>query len=130
MMSPVESISLLPEIDAEFLQEKGFENEIIQVGGEVRVVLHDFSLPEQYTPRSANLMLRLPSGYPNANPDMFWTNPVVKLTTGSYPLNAEYLDPTADGWQRWSRHDQSWRGGVDNLRTKLASVRRELQKGR
>jgi hypothetical protein len=123
-------VALLPEIDAEFLEEKGFDYEIVQAPGEVRVIIHGYSFPGQYTPRSSNLMLRPPAGYPNANPDMFWTNPDVKLTNGAYPLNADYHDSSAGGWQRWSRHDNSWRGGVDNLRTKLASVRRELEKGR
>ncbi len=109
-MPAIGNVALLPEIDAEFLEEKGFDYEIVQATGEVRVIIHGYSFPGQYTPRSSNLMLRLPAGYPNANPDMFWTNPDVKLTNGAY--------------------DNSWRGGVDNLRTKLASVRRELEKGR
>jgi hypothetical protein len=125
-----ENISLLPELDAEFLQEKGFDCEIVQGAGEIRVIIHSFPFPEQYTPRASNLMIRLPAGYPNANPDMFWTNPDVKLSNGAYPLTADYHDSSAGGWQRWSRHDNSWRGGVDNLRTKFASVRRELEKGR
>ena len=33
-------------------------------------------------------------------------------------------------WQQWSRHFRiPWRQGVDNLRTFIASVRRELAKG-
>ena len=120
----------LPEIDAEFLDEKGINCEIIQGEGEVRVIFRDFPFPAQYVPRAVNLMIRLPAGYPNANPDMFWTSPDVKLANGRFPLNAEYHDPTAGGWQRWSRHDNSWRAGVDSLRTKLASVRREIEKGR
>lgn len=122
--------SLLPELDVEFLNEKNFDCEVLQYGGEVRVVINDFLFPERYAPRTARLMLRLPSGYPNANPDMFWTSPVVRLANGGYPLNADYHDPSAGGWQRWSRHDNAWRAGTDDLRTKVASVRRELEKGR
>ena len=122
--------SLLPELDVEFLNEKNFDCEVVQVGGEVRVIINDFPFPAQYSPRTARLMLRLPSGYPNANPDMFWTSPDVKLLNGNLPLNANYYDPSADNWQRWSRHDNSWRPGTDDLRTKIASVRRELEAGR
>jgi hypothetical protein len=121
---------LLPELDVEFLNEKNFDCEVLQTAGEVQVVINDFPFPELYSPRVARLMLRLPSGYPNANPDMFWTNPDVRLASGSYPLNADYHDPSAGGWQRWSRHDNTWRAGTDDLRTKVASVRRELEKGR
>ena len=122
--------SLLPELDLEFLNEKGFDCKVTQVGAEVRVVISGFPFPHQYTPRTARLMLRLPAGFPNANPDMFWTNPDVRLTNGNFPLNANYYDPSAGGWQRWSRHDNSWRPGTDDLRTKIASVRRELEAGR
>ena len=122
--------SLLPELDVEFLTEKGFDCEVVQVSGEVRVIISGFPFPAQYSPRSAKLMLRLPSGYPNANPDMYWTSPDVKLSSGNFPLNADYHDPSADNWQRWSRHDNSWRAGTDDLRTKIASVRRELEAGR
>jgi hypothetical protein len=121
---------LLPELDVEFLSEKGFDFETVQVNGEVRVIIHDFPFPAQYTPRKANLMLRLPAGYPNSNPDMFWTYPDVRLTSGNFPLSADYHDPGANNWQRWSRHDGTWRPGTDDLRTKLASVRRELEAGR
>lgn len=122
--------SLLPEIDAEFLKEKDFDCEIKQAPGEVRVLVRNFSFPAQYVPQQANLMIRLPAGYPNGNPDMFWTQPDVKLASGAFPMNADYHDGSAEGWQRWSRHDNSWRAGIDNLRTKIASVRRELDKGR
>jgi hypothetical protein len=121
---------LLPEIDAEFLTEKDFDCEIMQVPGEVRVILRGFTLPPHYMPRQTNLMVRLPAGYPNGNPDMFWTQPDVRLRNGAFPVGAEYHDPSAGGWQRWSRHDTGWRAGIDNLRTKYASVRRELDKGR
>lgn len=122
--------TLLPELDVEFLNEKDFDCEVTQVGGEVRVIINNFPFPAQYSPRTAKLMLRLPSGYPNANPDMFWTSPDVKLLNGNLPLNANYYDPSAGNWQRWSRHDNSWRPGTDDLRTKISSVRKELESGR
>lgn len=128
---PIEGTpALLPEPDIQFLEEKEFDYEIVQANGEVRVTIRDFPFPEQYRPRRANLMLRLPAGYPNANPDMFWTNPEVRLANGKFPLNAGWHDPSASNWQRWSRHSKSWRPGTDNLRTKIASVRRELEAGR
>jgi hypothetical protein len=130
MMPITGNASLLPELDVEFLDEKGFDCEVTQINGEVRVVLRDFLFPVKYSPQQANLMLRLPAGYPNSNPDMFWTYPDVRLTSGDFPLSANYHDPGANNWQRWSRHDSTWRPGTDDLRTKLASVRRELEAGR
>ena len=121
----------LPEVDADFLCEKGFQFEEHQVGGEVRLVIHNFPLPLAYVPRTCDLLLKLPAGYPNANPDMFWTSPAVRLADGRTPMSAEVME-FCDGrdWQRWSRHSGSWRPGVDNLRSKLRAVQSELEQGR
>jgi hypothetical protein len=127
-MNPVAEEKLLPELDLEYLDTKGYKYDLIRVGAEVRVIIHGYDLPPAYSPNKTDLVLRLPSGYPQRNPDMFWTRPDLKLSGGAYPNRADYHDPGADGWQRWSRHSD-WRPGIDNLRTKLASVRRELARG-
>lgn len=117
----------LPELDREFLDQKGYVYEVQQSGGDTYVLIRDFPLPQCYVPRSCTLLLRLPAGYPNANPDMFWTSPGVRLAAGGAPVAAEvpelYL---GQSWQRWSRHTNSWRPGIDNLQTKLRAVISEL----
>ena len=123
----------LPEADREFLDEKGYRYTVENVGGFMHVIIHDFELPPAYTPRTCDLLIRLPPGYPNANPDMFWTRPNVKLAAGNWPANADHLqDFSGSSWQRWSRHfpDGRWRAGIDGLDTYLASIRRELAVGR
>jgi hypothetical protein len=131
-MSEVDTLDdLLPEIDREFLLEKHPNHSVKRVGAETHVVIRDFNFPAAYTPRKANLLIMLPAAYPNANLDMFWTHPVVKLVNGNWPARADN-DATYDGasWQRWSRHFQTpWRQGVDNLRTFVATIRRELARG-
>jgi hypothetical protein len=121
----------LPEIDIDFLREKGFDFEELQAGGEVQLIIRNFQLPEAYTPRTCDLMLKIPAGFPNANPDMFWTSPTIRLVSGAFPKSAEVMQ-VCNGrtWQRWSRHCASWRPGVDNLRSKLRSVIAELESGR
>jgi hypothetical protein len=123
----------LPESDREFLKQKDCRYTVEKVGGFIHVIVHDFDLSAAYTPRKADMLVRLPSGYPNGNPDMFWTRPKVKLADGRTPINAD-VSQDFDGviWQRWSRHypDGRWRVGVDGLDTYLASVRRELALGR
>jgi hypothetical protein len=122
---------LLPEIDREFLEEKGYSYTAISAGGELHVVLRDYEFPPVYAPRTADLLIILPAGYPNANPDMYWTYPDVKLVNGQWPLNSEHHQTYGSrSWQRWSRHYQGkWRAGVDSLRTYLAVVRKEIAKG-
>lgn len=124
-------VDLLPEIDREFLEEKGYAFDVTQVGGEVHVILRGYEFPTVYTPRTADLLIILPAGYPNANPDMYWTYPDVKLVNGQWPLNGDHHHTYGSrSWQRWSRHFQGqWRPGVDTFRAYLAAVRKEIAKG-
>ena len=122
---------VLPEDDIQYLTSKGLRFDVRQNGGEIFVLIHEYALPACYTPASCTLLLKLLAGYPNSNPDMFWTTPGIRLASGSAPAAAEVIE-VYDGvqWQRWSRHTQQWRPGVDNLQTKLRSVRTELERGR
>lgn len=122
---------LLPEIDREFLQEKEFSFDVSTVGSETHVIIRDLAFPAAYVPRTADLLIILPAGYPNANPDMFWTFPDVKLANGTCPQACDAHQQYGDrNWQRWSRHYQiQWRAGIDSLRTYFAAVRKEIDKG-
>jgi hypothetical protein len=120
--------SVLPQADLDFLNEKGWQYEIALHPGEVRIYLRNFPLPEAFSPLVTDLLVRLPLGYPLSNPDMFWTKPDVRLVNGAYPARADYHDPSADGWQRWSRHGD-WRPATDNLRSKIACIKRALEAG-
>jgi hypothetical protein len=121
----------LPEDDRDYLNEKGYEFEVHEDGtGSLYVVIRRFVVGTAYVPAEANLMVILPAGYPNAQVDMFWTFPDVKLQNGSLPAASEHHhEYVGRNWQRWSRHFQGWRPGVDSLKTFIAAVRKELQKG-
>jgi hypothetical protein len=122
---------LLPESDREFLDEKGYAYDVQQGGGDVYVLIMEFNLPEAYSPRCCTLLLKLPAGYPNANPDMFWTAPTIQLACGGAPVAAQVVEILmGQAWQRWSRHTSSWRPGIDNIQTKLRAVVSELAKRR
>ncbi len=121
---------ILPEIDRDFLAEKGYKYRARRVGNDVHITIENFPFPAAYAPRSATLLIILPAGYPNANLDMFRTIPDVKLLDGAWPKNCNARETHVGvSWQRWSRHFTAWRQGVDNLRTFIASVKHELDKG-
>jgi Prokaryotic E2 family E len=122
---------LLPEIDRDFLADKNLKYVAMQLGADTHVIIKDFDFPAAYLPRKANLLIILPAGYPNANLDMFWTEPIVKLADGNWPTRADnHAVYNGVSWQRWSRHFQTtWRQGVDNLRTFVATIRKELARG-
>jgi len=130
--SAVQAEVLLAEEDVQHLQDKQYDFSVGRdTAGFVCVIIRGLKLASIYKQRVADLLVRLPPGFPMARPDMFWTEPHIQLATGAFPVCANTFDVNYDGrqWQRWSRHlDASqWRPGRDNLQTFLGIIRRELQ---
>lgn len=119
---------MLRPADAATLAELGLPDRITVDGGFIAVELPGFSVPAGLIPNQVTLLLRLPVGFPDVTPDMFWVDPPITTANGSPVPGTQsrelHLGKT---WQRWSRHIQGqWRPGVDNLATYLAYVRRCL----
>ena len=119
-------VAVLREQDQSFLDSLGYSYSVEVSDGFVNVVLANFPTPglDLY---HVDLLLRLPVGFPDATPDMFWVSPALTAKGAAIPgteLTENYLGRS---WQRWSRHiGGQWRPGVDNLETYLAYVRRAL----
>ena len=60
--------AVLPQADLDFLSEKGWQYEIAPHPGEVRIYIRNFPLPEAYSPRATDLLIRLPFGLPAVEP--------------------------------------------------------------
>jgi hypothetical protein len=122
---------LLPELDRDFLDAKGYDFEVHRENDTVLLVIRNMAFPAAYQPQVAELLIIIPAGYPNAQLDMFWTFPDVKLANGGWPAQSEHHQAyLGKNWQRWSRHfQQPWRPGIDSLKTFVASVRSEINKG-
>ncbi len=94
--------------------------------GWVNLVLHGYRLPAGLVPSSIDLLIRLPSQFPDAAPDMFWVIPdVTRVGTGTCPPNTEVHEPyLGRTWQRFSRHLQpgAWQVGVDGIPSWLATI--------
>jgi hypothetical protein len=120
---------LLPA-DQAFLVEKGFDYEVSTEGGLICVVIRDYPLPAGYTPERTNLLLRLPPNFPDAQPDMYWCDPAVRVgATGAYPVAAELFEQhLGRTWQRFSRHlpAGAWQPGRDSLESFLALIHADL----
>ncbi len=119
---------VLRPTDQAVLDDLGRVYEVGADGAFVTVLVSDFSLPCGLQPGTSNLLLRLPPGFPDAGPDMFWFDPVItgqnEVAIPGTESREVYLGRT---WQRWSRHiSGQWRPGIDNLGTYLAYVRRCL----
>jgi hypothetical protein len=119
---------MLVDDDAAFLESKGWRYEVESDGTFVNVVIRDYVLPDGYAPVRADLLLRLPQGFPDAAPDMFWFCPDVTYAAGGIPpATGDRLEYHGLIWQRWSRHLAiAWRPGIDNLQTYLRLIRTDL----
>ncbi|MGN6588237.1 MAG: E2/UBC family protein [Solirubrobacterales bacterium] len=122
---------MLSDGDEIYLKERGFDYEVVPEGAMFSLIIRGFHLPAGYEPAVVDLLLRLPGGFPDAAPDMFWMNPLVAYVGGGAPPATETrLEFGGRTWQRWSRHlAVAWRPGVDNLQTYLRLIRTDLEKG-
>jgi hypothetical protein len=102
-------------------------------GGFHCVVIRELPLPPGYGQSTTNLLLRLPPGFPDASPDMWWCDPPVRLaSSGAFPRGAELMEThLGRTWQRFSRHFQpgQWRSGESGLATFVAVIRRDFANG-
>jgi len=119
----------LPPTDGAFLADRRIAHAIEVDGGMTCVIFPDWPVPPGFDRDRADLLVRLPNGYPDVPPDMWWFSPAVKLADGR-PAQATEATERHIGrdWQRWSRHFQAgqWRSGIDGLESYLALIRHEL----
>ena len=120
---------MLPGSDTAFLNERSLRHTTTVEAGLLCVVVPNWRLPPGYSVQEADLLLRLPAGYPDVPPDMWWFDPAVVRADGQQipatNVNERHL---GRDWQRWSRHlrlDQ-WRSGIDGLGSFFTLIREEL----
>ena len=119
----------LPTKDQQYLKESGLQFKIVENNRQKAIILIDFNLPPQrFGFNQADILILLPSGYPDCAPDMFYTYPWLKLmVTGKYAHAADQPFQFNElTWQRWSRHNNTWRPGIDGIRTFLQRVQNAL----
>lgn len=119
-------VAVLRDQDQLFLESLGYSHSVEVSEGFLNLVLADFPTPG-LDQGQVDLLLRLPIGFPDATPDMFWVAPALTTKGVAIPGTEVIENHVGRDWQRWSRHiGGQWRPGVDNLETYLAYVRRAL----
>lgn len=119
----------LPDPDRRYLDDRGLPYSITVDGGMTCVVFSAWPLPAGFDNTSADLLIRLPGGYPDVPPDMWWFSPAIRLASGQVvPATDAIEQHLGRSWQRWSRHFQAgqWQSGIDGLESYLALINREL----
>ena len=121
----------LPPLDAAYLADRALDHEVQVNNGVTCVIFRRWKLPAGYDRDSADLLLRLPAGYPDVPADMWWFDPAIHLADGrsiqATDVMEQHLGRT---WQRWSRHFQrgQWQSGIDGLESFIALIRGELDR--
>lgn len=124
-----EGLASLPPEDHAYLEGRSISYEIVQDRAEVGVILRRFPLPTgKFDHAVADILIILPGGYPDAVVDMFHADPWLRLAANGQYARAANVSRIFAGrnWQRWSRHNNAWRPGVDGIHTVLARIERAL----
>lgn len=125
-------MTYLPSFDEIFLASSGldFEPAVVE-SGMTCIVFPSWPLPAGLNQPSADLLVRLPGGYPDAAPDMWWFSPAITAVDGRIIQATEYSEAyVGRTWQRWSRHlnPGQWQSGIDGLENYLALIRDETER--
>lgn len=121
---------VLPMKCRRYLTDRGITFEETQEGGQQAIVLRGFALPVgRFDVATADILIYLPAGYPDNAPDMFYCQPWLKLVPANHYPRAADQPQTFRGssWQRWSRHNTTWRPGVDGIWTMVKRIENALQ---
>jgi Prokaryotic E2 family E len=119
---------MLRPTDTASVEDLGLPYAVTAEAGFALLQIEKFPVGAGLAPEEVTLLLRLPPGFPDATPDMFWVDPPLRTVAGATIRGTESIEQHAGrAWQRWSRHIQGqWRPGIDNLSTYLFYVRRCL----
>ena len=123
-------MTFLPERDRQYLSDRGFSWEEVVDGVTKGIILQNFNLPVgRFSVPTANILIVLPAFYPDVAPDMFYLMPWLQLiSSGRFPRATEAAFAfQGQSWQRWSRHNDEWRPGIDSIRTTLKRVQDALE---
>ncbi len=123
----------LPEDDQQFLNGHGYNWTVHPDGGQGGLlVIKGFDVSGGgFSPSATDLMIRIPAQYNMAQLDMWYCDPPIRIAaTGQFAAASEVTEQHLNrAWQRFSRHliSGSWHPGVDNLRSFMPLIWRELQ---
>jgi hypothetical protein len=126
-------MSFLTERDREYLVNRDLTYKEVTDSNHKGVVLIDSPLPiGLYNQPQADILILLPLGYPDVPTDMFYLFPWVTLvSSGKYPTTADQIFQfEGKSWQRWSRHNNEWRIGIDGIHTSIVRMENALKEAK
>jgi hypothetical protein len=122
-------MGVLPSKDRKHLVDHDIPFDEI-VGPPKAVILRSYGMPPgRFNCEQADILILLPDQYPDVRPDMFFALPWLSLANGNrYPKAADQPHQfEGQNWQRWSRHSDQWRPGIDGIWTMLRRIDTALE---
>ena len=120
----------LPESDRDYLNQKEYSFQEITENGKNGLIISNWILPKnKYSLEKSDLLIFLPTGYPDIPIDMFYFYPAILLSGNAYAHATDVIESfNAISWQRWSRHlgAEHWRPEIDGIHTYLKRVENAL----
>lgn len=104
---------------------------LVQPDGWTFLVFAECRLPEAFKSGTVRLLVKLPPGFPDASPDMFWVQPAVTLaSSGASPHGTSIETVLEQSWQRFSWHLEpgGWRPGVSDLGDFMRCIRARFER--
>lgn len=92
--------------DEIYLNERGYNYTLSEDSTGLYLVLKDYELSPVYNQSKAEVLIKIPIGYPMLQLDMFFVKPDIRVKeTNLYPPQAECkVNYIGDTWQQFSRH--------------------------
>lgn len=122
----------LLDIDEDHLDAIGAAWETDASTGVRWLIIHEYPVPPGFNVTKVSLALMVPTTYPQAQIDMFYVNPPLRVAGGGQIAATEAAENVRGvSFQRWSRHrgDASpWNPACDNVITHLALVESAIAK--
>lgn len=120
----------LLEKDEAYLTRRGLLWETLIEEGRRWLIIRKMDLPAGFNHKVVDIAVDVPATYPNAEIDMFYCTPHLRLANGAIIDRTESLQ-TIDGvtFQRWSRHLNGrtrWNPQTDSVLTYMAVIEESL----
>jgi hypothetical protein len=122
-------MSVLPSKDRRHLVEREIPFDEF-AGPPKALILRAYAVPPgRFDHPRADILILLPDQYPDVRADMFFALPWLRLANSNcYPKAADQPhDFGGQRWQRWSRHNDQWRPGIDGIWTMLRRIDTALE---
>jgi hypothetical protein len=122
----------LLDVDENHLDDIGAVWETVEAGGYRWLIIHGYPVPPGFNVAAVSLALMVPPMYPQAQIDMFYVNPPMRLAGGGQIAATEAAESVKGvSYQRWSRHRgeaSPWNPACDNVITHLGLVESAIAK--